>query len=84
MAGLYFQAAVSAHSARSWDRSRKSGVVLGEWEQKSELLDFILILLQVCEWNTDLNSLTAFNPTFSGYKVEIVGKKYTRDHGENS
>lgn len=56
MAGLYFQAAVSAHSAWSWDRSRKSGVMLREWEQKSELLDFILVLLQMCEWNTDLNS----------------------------
>lgn len=56
MAGLYFQAAVSTHSARSWDRSRKSGVVLREQEQKSELLDFILILLQMSEWNTDLNS----------------------------
>lgn len=28
--------------------------------------------------------LTAFNLTFSEYKVETVGKKYTRDHGENS
>lgn len=28
--------------------------------------------------------LTAFNLTLSEYKVETVGKKYNRDHGENS